>query len=169
VKSALPLKATSVNIMQVQRAKAPRGLELTTANLHADPGSVVAGARIRRRDVLGGLIHEYELSCISWIARLRAFIDDPGLVRHRLRASAAQHGRRGPALAGRDGLVHKGAERGRAPIPVVQSYRPCAEQRRACLQICGNPKRVPTGAPRPGCPGTARRRDRHHAGRRGPG
>jgi hypothetical protein len=25
------------------------------------------------------------------------------------------------------------------PIPVVQSYRSCAEQRRACRSICGNP------------------------------
>ena len=30
------------------------------------------------------------------------------------------------------------------PIPVVQSYRSCAEQRRACRSICGNPE---------GCPG----------------
>jgi len=30
------------------------------------------------------------------------------------------------------------------PIPVVQSYRSCAEQRRACRSICGNPG---------GCPG----------------
>ena len=30
------------------------------------------------------------------------------------------------------------------PIPVVQSYRSCAEQRRACRAICGNPE---------GCPG----------------
>ena len=30
------------------------------------------------------------------------------------------------------------------PIPVVQSYRSCAEQRRACRQICGDPE---------GCPG----------------
>ena len=26
------------------------------------------------------------------------------------------------------------------PIPVVQSYRSCAEQRRACRSICGNPE-----------------------------
>lgn len=30
------------------------------------------------------------------------------------------------------------------PIPVVQSYRSCAQQRRACRSICGN---------REGCPG----------------
>ena len=30
------------------------------------------------------------------------------------------------------------------PIVVVQSYRSCAEQRRACRSICGNPE---------GCPG----------------
>lgn len=30
------------------------------------------------------------------------------------------------------------------PIPVVQSYRTCAEQQRACRSICGNPE---------GCPG----------------
>jgi hypothetical protein len=30
------------------------------------------------------------------------------------------------------------------PIPVVQSYRSCAEQRRACRSICGTPE---------GCPG----------------
>lgn len=28
----------------------------------------------------------------------------------------------------------------RVPIPVVQSYRSCAEQRRACRSICGNPE-----------------------------
>ena len=27
-----------------------------------------------------------------------------------------------------------------APIPVVQSYRSCAEQRRACRAICGDPE-----------------------------
>ena len=30
------------------------------------------------------------------------------------------------------------------PIPVVQSYRSCAQQRRACRSICANPE---------GCPG----------------
>ena len=37
-----------------------RGLELKTPNPRADSESVAAGAPIRRRDVFGGLIHEYE-------------------------------------------------------------------------------------------------------------
>jgi putative transposase len=37
-----------------------RGLELKTPSPRADPDSLAAAAPIRRRDVLGGLIHEYE-------------------------------------------------------------------------------------------------------------
>ena len=32
---------------------------------------------------------------------------------------------------------------GGVPIPVVQSYRSCAEQRQACRSICGNPQGCP--------------------------
>jgi putative transposase len=40
-----------------------RGLELKTPEPRLDPAPCLAqGARIRRRDVLGGLVHEYELA-----------------------------------------------------------------------------------------------------------
>ena len=36
------------------------------------------------------------------------------------------------------------------PIPVVQSYRSCAEQRRACRAICGDPEGCPDLCAPPG-------------------
>ncbi len=36
------------------------------------------------------------------------------------------------------------------PIPVVESYRSCAEQRRACRSICGNPEGCPDLCAPPG-------------------
>jgi len=38
-----------------------RGLGLATPQPRPDPDPRAEGARVRRRDVLGGLIHEYEL------------------------------------------------------------------------------------------------------------
>jgi hypothetical protein len=39
-----------------------RGLGLKTPDPGLDPAAVGDGIRVRRRDVLGGLIHEYELA-----------------------------------------------------------------------------------------------------------
>ncbi len=39
-----------------------RGLVLRTPVPRTDPAPLAYGARVRRRDVLGGLIHEYELA-----------------------------------------------------------------------------------------------------------
>ena len=39
-----------------------RGLDLRTPVPRPDPAPLAYGARVRRRDVLGGLIHEYELA-----------------------------------------------------------------------------------------------------------
>ena len=36
------------------------------------------------------------------------------------------------------------------PIPVVQSYRSCAEQRQACRSICGDPQGCPDRCAPPG-------------------
>jgi hypothetical protein len=36
------------------------------------------------------------------------------------------------------------------PIPVVQSFRSCAEQRQACRSICGNPQGCPDRCAPPG-------------------
>ena len=41
-------------------ARPHRGLELKTPEPRRDPAPPAEGIRVRRRDVLGGLIHEYE-------------------------------------------------------------------------------------------------------------
>jgi putative transposase len=42
------------------QARPHRGLELKTPEPRRDPAPPAEGVRVRQRDVLGGLIHEYE-------------------------------------------------------------------------------------------------------------